>query len=161
MTVSYNADVSSASFWSFVKIMLRWRGSVWKMIYFELVLWCTTFTIFSLIYRLGLDKNQQILFEKICLLCNKYGDLLPVTFMLGFYVSLVVTRWQSFWKNVGWVDSAALSVATYIAGYDERSLMIRRTIMRYLCCMQVLVFRSISKPVKKRFPTLESMVKAG
>ncbi|VDK45999.1 unnamed protein product [Anisakis simplex] len=39
--------------------------------------------------------------------------------------------------------------------------MMRRTIIRYLCLAQVLVLRDISIPVRRRFPTYESIVTAG
>lgn len=30
MTVNYNLDVSSASIFSFLRLQLRWKGSIWK-----------------------------------------------------------------------------------------------------------------------------------
>lgn len=37
----------------------------------------------------------------------------------------------------------------------------RRNVLRYLCLAQVLVLRDVSIPVKKRFPTLQSVIDAG
>ncbi|VDK34813.1 unnamed protein product [Gongylonema pulchrum] len=39
--------------------------------------------------------------------------------------------------------------------------MLRRTMARYLCLTQVLVLRDISIRVRQRFPTYESVIKAG
>ncbi|VDN26845.1 unnamed protein product [Gongylonema pulchrum] len=44
---------------------------------------------------------------------------------------------------------------------DEPSRWLRRSLVRYLCLTQVLVFRDISVPVRRRFPTLESLIDAG
>ena len=48
----------------------------------------------------GVTKPSNIFqdkFEQISLHCQKYADLIPVTFVLGFYVSIVITRW---WAQV-------------------------------------------------------------
>ncbi|VDM39840.1 unnamed protein product [Toxocara canis] len=94
-------------------------------------------------------------------MCWKYSDFIPITFMLGFYVTLVVGRWWNMFKNIGWVDSFALLVCVYVKGGDEKARMIRRTIARYVCLAQVMAFRTISISVRKRFPTFDSLVDAG
>lgn len=43
-------------------------------------------------------------------------DLIPVSFVLGFYVALVVGRWWSQYQSIPWPDSLALNVSTLITG---------------------------------------------
>lgn len=52
-------------------------------------------------------------------------------------------------------------VALYIMGNDDYSRMIRRALMRYLNLSLILVLRSISSAVKRRFPTLDHVVDSG
>ncbi|XP_076164381.1 bestrophin-1 isoform X2 [Ptiloglossa arizonensis] len=52
-------------------------------------------------------------------------------------------------------------IALYLTGNDEYSRMLRRTLMRYLNLSLILVLRSISSAVKKRFPTLDHVVEIG
>lgn len=52
-------------------------------------------------------------------------------------------------------------VALYITGNDEYSRMLRRALMRYLNLSLILVLRSISSAVKRRFPTLDHVVDSG
>lgn len=53
------------------------------------------------------------------------------------------------------------NIAMYVPGNDDTSRLLRRTLMRYLNLTLVLVLRSISIAVKRRFPTKEHLVEAG
>lgn len=44
---------------------------------------------------------------------------------------------------------------------DERSRLMRRTVMRYVNLAEAITFTMISPGVKKRFPTLDHLVEAG
>lgn len=64
--------------------------------------------------------------------------------------------------------SPALYVATYVReGNDkskanmEKSRILRRNIVRYMVLTQTLIFRDISIQVRKRFPTMETLVATG
>lgn len=82
------------------------------------------------------------------------------------------------------VDSVAHAVSATIRGNDLETIIARRNIMRYLCLtqasrshgiltscvigitkfitfIQILILRDISLRVRKRFPTMQSVVKAG
>lgn len=52
-------------------------------------------------------------------------------------------------------------VVTLLEGIDERSRMMRRTLMRYLTLGSLLVFQATSVSVKKRFPTMDHLIEAG
>ena len=34
--------------------------------------------------------------------CGHFADLIPVTFVLGFYVSIVITRWWQQFESIPW-----------------------------------------------------------
>lgn len=44
------------------------------------------------------------IFESIVLHCNNFTSLIPVSFVLGFYVTMVVGRWWQQFINVPWPD---------------------------------------------------------
>ncbi len=105
--------------------------------------------------------SAQQIFENLCIYCGKFGEQIPITFVLGFYVTLVVNRWWDQFESIPWPDSASLWVSTCIQGHDERGRLMRRTIVRYLNLGFILCLRLTCLPVKKRFPTLEHLVEAG
>ncbi|KIH55892.1 hypothetical protein ANCDUO_13939 [Ancylostoma duodenale] len=59
MTVSYNAAVSSVSAFTFFRLLLRWRGSIWKSILYELLLWIGLYYVVFVIYRYVLSHDAQ------------------------------------------------------------------------------------------------------
>lgn len=52
MTVSYNLDVSSSKAWTFLKLMFRWRGSIWKSCLGELGWWVAGYYVMFGVFRL-------------------------------------------------------------------------------------------------------------
>ena len=85
----------------------------------------------------------------------------PVPFCPGFYVTLVVTRWWNQYENLPWPDRLMNLVSSFVEGKDEQGRMLRRTLMRYANLGNVLILRSVSAAVYKRFPSPQHLVKAG
>ena len=52
-------------------------------------------------------------------------------------------------------------VSSCVHGHDEQGRLLRRTLMRYVNLTSLLIFRSVSTAVCKRFPTMEHVVEAG
>ncbi|KJH43885.1 Bestrophin [Dictyocaulus viviparus] len=155
MTVSYSLDLSSTSIIAFLRLQFRWRGSIWKSV--------LKVNMLETIYRSNhfLSEEQRKFWDDFSALFDQKLDYIPLTFMLGFFVTIIVGRWNDIFNNIGWVDSSALLVATYLRGNDEKSRMIRRNVVRYMVLTQVLIFRDISMQVRRRFPTLDTVVAAG
>lgn len=76
-------------------------------------------------------------------------------------MTLVVTRWWSQYENVPWPDRLMNLVSSFVEGKDEQGRMLRRTLIRYANLGSVLILRSVSAAVYKRFPSAQHLVKAG
>ena len=100
-------------------------------------------------------------FQNLAAYCEKYNNLIPVAFMLGFYVSVVVSRFWQQLSSLPWPNSMAVYVGAMIHGIDAEGRMIRRTIMRYLTLTYILTMRDISPPVRWRFPEFKDIVNMG
>lgn len=79
----------------------------------------------------------------------------------GFYVTLVVTRWWNQYENLPWPDRLMNLVSGLVEGKDEQGRLLRRTLIRYANLGNVLILRSVSAAVYKRFPSSQHLVKAG
>jgi hypothetical protein len=59
MTVSYNYDACSSTLIGLYRLLFRWRGSVWKAIATEFIIWSVMFVTLSLVLNLVFDNEQQ------------------------------------------------------------------------------------------------------
>ncbi|GMS95961.1 hypothetical protein PENTCL1PPCAC_18136, partial [Pristionchus entomophagus] len=163
MTISYNLDVSRNSWTTTIKLLFRWRGSVWKSVWVELIIWLMGYYIVMFIYRSEwlLTPDGQRFFELLQLHIRTRIEWIPLNFLLGFYVSMVVDRWRQIFNNLGFIENIAISISTLFRNKEDDDRHCRRAIIRWLCLSQVLVFRDISLKVRKRFPNMETIVKSG
>ncbi|XP_069925770.1 bestrophin-1 isoform X9 [Oryctolagus cuniculus] len=161
MTVTYSNRVANARLGSFSRLLLCWRGSIYKLLYGEFLIFVLCYYIVRLIYRVVLKENQQLFFEKLTLYCDSYIQLIPISFVLGFYVTLVVTRWWNQYENLPWPDRLMSLVSSCVEGRDEQGRLLRRTLIRYANLGILLILRSVSRAVYKRFPTSQHLVQAG
>lgn len=108
MTVTYSRRVADAGLGTFFHLLLRWKGSIYKLLYRELIIFTVLYYFFSTIYRYRLillpilfcwfqnedsstvsvtrfilKDDQKRLFEKLSIYCDRYAELIPVSFVLG------------------------------------------------------------------------------
>lgn len=55
MTVTYTGKVANARIGAFSRLLLYWRGSVYKLVYKEMIIFIVIYAVFSLIYRFALS----------------------------------------------------------------------------------------------------------
>lgn len=58
-------------------------------------------------------------------------------------------------------DRVMCALSGGVQGGDERGRLLRRTLMRYTSLSALLILRSVSTAVFKRFPTVDHVVEAG
>ncbi|EFN62196.1 Bestrophin-1, partial [Camponotus floridanus] len=143
---------------NFLVFFCRWRGSVYKLIWRELLAYLFFYYLINFTYRYVLNDQQRVIFEKIRYYFGNSSESIPMSFVLGFYVSLVVKRWWEQYKLLPWPDNLALFISAAIPGNDERGRLMRRNIVRYAVLAYVITLQRISLRVKRRFPTLQHMV---
>ncbi|XP_052128485.1 bestrophin-2-like [Frankliniella occidentalis] len=104
MTVSYQYEVASSTSGGFTRLLFMWRGSLYKLIYRELLLFLLAFGILSALYRNLFTVDQKRLFEKVVVYCDTFINLIPLSFVLGFYVAYVAARWWNQYLAIPWPD---------------------------------------------------------
>ncbi|XP_052848386.1 bestrophin-4-like isoform X1 [Drosophila gunungcola] len=162
MTVTYTSSVSTSSVVNnFLRLLARWRGSIYKVLWVHLIVFFGLYCLLAIIYRLLMNEEGKKFFEAISSYCLSHGALIPLSFVMGFYVTIVMKRWWEQYTTIPWPDGIAILISTSIHGSDDRARVMRRTILRYVCLCQVIVFTMIAPRVKRRFPTYNQIIEAG
>lgn len=161
MTVSYSDDVATANPFTFVKLLFRWRGSVYKLLYKDLLFFLGAYYALTATYLFVLTDDQKKNYERFVTNSVKYTSAIPLSFVLGFFVANVMTRWWNQYQGIPWPTASAVWISSTLHGYDEVGRAMRRTCMRYLCLSLTMVLRVLSPRVKKRFPNFRDLIDAG
>ena len=133
----------------------------------------------SFVYREGLNKEQQGSFEKLVLWVRNKSDEIPLTFLLGFYVNLVVRRWWEQYVRLPVPDEVAIYLKMALTKNpdkhkeketddkeedDDKEDENQKTslrVMRYMILSYVLCMRRISSLVRRQYPSMEALVTTG
>jgi len=130
----------------------------------ELLLYIIVYYIINITYRAGLDDYQKDRFNNIKNYFEEGVKGMPkdLTFLLGFYVNLVIKRWWEQYKLIPWPDTMAL-MNTGLTLYDEfeEAKKLSEEILRYQMLSFILCIRRISKVVRKEFPTSTELLESG
>ncbi|CAJ0575353.1 unnamed protein product, partial [Mesorhabditis spiculigera] len=162
MTVNYHNLSREPSPFRFYRLLVfTWKSSIWKAVLPLLFVWLIIYHVISFVYRFALDEGQQRTFEHVVYFFRGKLVYVPLEFLLGYFVTIIYNRWKDLYLNIGFIDNVGLMTAEYVRGHGEMGRRIRRNIMRYCEVAQILLFRDISLRVRRRFPTLESIVAAG
>lgn len=60
MTITYQFRVANTTLGGFVKLLGMWKGSVYKLVYKEMIIFALLYAAISLVYRLGLNEQQRL-----------------------------------------------------------------------------------------------------
>jgi len=164
--INKDGIMGEISHWT-LPILFRWRASLWKTVWRELAIYLLFYLAISLLYRyvlIGEDKAGEY-FEKV-VHWFKNSRQMPLTFLLGFYVSLVVKRWWEQYVKLPWPDEVATLLKAGITKDKEddeegENQRIRRTVIRYLMLSYVLCLRRISSSVRKEYPSMDCLMASG
>ncbi|KAM6343174.1 bestrophin-4-like [Alca torda] len=240
-TISYTLKVTNSHFGGFSKLLFCWKGSIYKLLYKEFIVFMVLYAVLSLIYWQLLTKEQKRLYTEVAQYCNRSMDLTPVLFVLrkghltykrwlscplppapragkswghshlrpwggqlkgkhnmcfiswpqrnlspletwhlscrglvptstrhpvtpsphpglslgaGFYVTLIVNRWWAQYTSIPLPDQLMCVISSNVHGKDEKGRILRRTLIRCANLSSVLILRSVSTRVLKRFPSI-------
>lgn len=158
MTISYSGN--------FCRLLARWKGSVWRLVWKELTVFLFLYYVIRLFYTrlLPVFENgrfYQEQFETLAIMLDDSTKRLPLTFLLGFYVSNIVTRWWRQFECLPWPEDLLSVLSMVIPGKDEKSQMRRHAVARYLNLSSALVWREISSKIRRRYPTVHHLVESG
>ena len=149
MTISYTSKIDLSRRLGFFRLFRLWKGSLIQAVGPDLLVYLLIYYILSFIYRFcltPLSEDSKQRFEHLCIYCARWSKLIPLSFLLGFYVNQVVSRWWSWFSQISWPDTLALYLANYLPGGGKNREM-RRTIIRWVCLSSILSLKTVSSKV--------------
>ena len=105
------------------RVLCRWRCSLWKLIWRELLGYTATYLLISVLYRMALGPHHQVRTELFCFMdtfslqevmgalilwCREQLSNLPLTFLLGFYVTVVIRRWWDQYEGLPYPETVCI-----------------------------------------------------
>ena len=99
-------------------VLVRWKGSVYKLIWHDLLTFLGIYFILAIIYRTVLihyPEHKQY-FDLMCIYAEKLSTNLPTALLTGFFVTSVVTRWWDQFMSLPYPDRIALKLIAFVPG---------------------------------------------
>jgi len=59
MTITYTGRVANANLCVFSRLLFHWKGSIYKLMYKEMLIFCILYGLLSLTYRFALNDDQK------------------------------------------------------------------------------------------------------
>jgi len=145
-----------------LSLLCRWKQSVYSLIWNDVFIFLLIYFFLSFLYRFLLVHypTHKQTFEILCVYAESFTSSMPITFLLGFYVSQVVSRWWDQFMTLPYPDLLALKLVAFIPGKDTFKKNLRRTTMRYVNLSNLLALRLLAPRLQKRFPDYQSLVDA-
>ncbi|KAI6218835.1 Bestrophin-like protein [Aphelenchoides fujianensis] len=143
MTISYEEEFSS--------LMMRWRGSLWKAVLKDLIAFYVAYYIILFAQWYLLDEKQKEYFTGWIHWCEIGSQYIPLSFLLGFFVAVVVGRWWEQFNYISWPDKFMMTVAACLPGPENQ--ISRITLARWTSLQSAIAWTGISVRTLKRFPT--------
>ncbi|CAJ0591486.1 unnamed protein product [Cylicocyclus nassatus] len=142
MTISYDEDSPS--------LMWRWRGSLWKAVLKDLIAFYIAYYLILALQWYVLDEKQKEYFSGWIRWCEIGLQYIPLSFLLGFFVTVIVARWWEQFNYISWPDKMMMMVSACLPG--KENLAIRQTIARWSSLQAAISWSEISLRTRKRFP---------
>ncbi|PIO69214.1 Bestrophin [Teladorsagia circumcincta] len=127
MTVSYSGN--------FVRLLLRWKGSIWRSVWMELVAFLLLFYAVRLFYNYAIPAIDP-------------GEELEL-------------KWWSQFECLSWPEDLLSIVCLILPDNTEDSRKKRHQIARYVNLVAAIAWRDVSDKIRLRFPAIHDLVDAG
>ncbi|GMS82142.1 hypothetical protein PENTCL1PPCAC_4317, partial [Pristionchus entomophagus] len=150
MTISYDEEFSS--------LMIRWRGSLWKAVLKDLIWFYAAYYAILGFQWYILDEKQKEYFTGWINWCEIGTQYIPLSFLLGFFVSVIVARWWEQFNWISWPDKMMMMVSACLPGKENQP--VREAIARWSSLQSAIAWSGISVRTLKRFPTERHLVAA-
>ena len=117
--IYYNMYAATNKFGTgMVRLLFRWKQSVFSLVWHDVLIFIVLYFLLSILYRHVLFDYPcyKQTFEMICIYADRFRSSIPITFLIGFWVSQIVNRWWDQFMTLPCPDNLALKLVAFIPG---------------------------------------------
>ena len=109
MTITYTGRVANANLFVFSRLLVHWKGSIYKLVYKEMLIFCILYATLSLTYRIALNDEQK----KYVAVCNITDAFFRRTSISQFPLGFFPTSFRR--EPFGWVTTEFYGVIPFLS----------------------------------------------
>ena len=115
---SNDYDETNREWSGMIALLCRWHRSLYQLIWRDVLIFLFIYFFLSIIYHTVLVNypTHKQNFELICIYADRFRTSIPITFLIGFYVTQVVSRWWDQFMSLPHPDNIALKLVGFIPG---------------------------------------------
>ena len=141
--------------------LFRWQQSFFKLVWKQAIIYYILYVSITLFYAYALNSACQAKFDAVASYLARYTSSLPVVLLLGFFTSTALNRWFNTMQNMpGTHRPISLFVTSLKDDAPDGPARVDRYI-RYILLMWLLTFRIVCEPLRRRYPDLMTIQRAG
>ena len=121
--IYYNSYRGTTTKFGSLYLLAKWKGSVYRFIWHDLLIFLACYFGLALIYRMVLcngdiaDAIHKQRFELMCIYAERFSGAIPIALLTGFYVTSVVSRWWDQFMALPYPDKLALKLVAFVPGH--------------------------------------------
>nr|CDS30419.1 bestrophin 1 [Hymenolepis microstoma] len=106
-------------------------------------------------------------FEALCFYCDELCRVVPIGFVLGFFIDTVIDRWWKQYRTLPWPDEIAMLLCAVVNDDSDDECIYGggkhqiQKILKYLNLTFAICLRDFSATARKRFPVMQSILAEG
>ncbi|XP_046447356.1 bestrophin-2-like isoform X1 [Daphnia pulex] len=144
-----------------IRVLLRWRGSIYKKIWKQLLVYYLLYYMLTILHNFVLDEDGKTAFVALAKYCNKNSNSINLMIMLTFFTTTAMQRLFALQTMI----PGTAKVITYFILSLKQNLpegpVIVEQFARWAVLAWILTFRVVCKPLRKMFPDMISLQMAG
>ncbi|XP_046635228.1 bestrophin-4-like [Daphnia pulicaria] len=144
-----------------ILILFRWKGSIYKTIWKQMLVYCVLFYSLTIVYKVGLDEEGKIAFRALAKYFSKQTGSLNLMIMLGFFTTTAMQRLFTMHTAMpGTAKLISFFLMSIKQDLPEGPVLVEQ-FARWAVLSWVLTYRIVSKPLRDLFPDMVSLQRAG
>ncbi|XP_046636021.1 bestrophin-4-like [Daphnia pulicaria] len=147
----------NALYFNIFKTLFRWKGSIYKLVWKHFVGYFVCYLSLTILYEFALNETQRRHFEAMTRYISKSASTLNLMIMLGFFTSTALQRLFTMQTAIpGTAKIISMFMMSLKTDLTQGSKIVLQY-ARWAVLSWILAFRSVSAPLRDKYPDLCSL----